>query len=522
MNNLPPRLSRFLFACLAFCFLALGCKLSSLPSSPVKPAVWTATSTMAAPSHTPPPTATAVPAPSASPYPATPPPPAATAAPAPTSPPVAPTTTAAPPPTAAPQPVAVWEDNITLNSYGWETALVATAPDDPIYPYPRLDFDAVSGPSPRTYRAVYVQNEHVQLVILPALGGRILRWTDRNTGRQLFYANPVLKPTHWGYRGWWLATGGIEWAFPTDEHGLNEYRPWQHQLLWNGVRVWDTDDRTGLTVEVTIQLEAGSSRIAVTPRVSNPTGTAQSYQFWANAMLALSDTNIPSSDLNFLLPASQVVVHSSGDGSLPAPGSAMDWPVHNGRDFGRYAEWHSWLGIFAPQAAAAGFSGAYDLGVDQGVIRVAPAWVRGVKLFCLGDLGAEQWTDDGSRYFELWGGLTGSFWEYTTLAPGESVAWTEYWYAVSGMGGCTWANGEGAVRLARLGNGLEIAVGTVRPVQATIILWQGETERARWQETVGPGRPFCTAWEEGNGPWSLEVRDGNGAPLIHAAISSGE
>jgi len=33
---------------------------------------------------------------------------------------------------------------------------------------------------------------------VPELGGRILRWTDRTTGRQLFYTNPVVKPTHWG------------------------------------------------------------------------------------------------------------------------------------------------------------------------------------------------------------------------------------------------------------------------------------------------------------------------------------
>jgi hypothetical protein len=424
---------------------------------------------------------------------------------------------AALPPTSA--PVSVWEGTVTLNTYRWEEALVPTQPDDAAYPYPRLDFDAVSDPVPRTYRAVYLQNQYVRLLVLPDLGGRILRWTDRTTDRQLLYANPVIKPTHWGYRGWWLATGGIEWAFPTNEHGLNEYRPWSHELLWDGVRVWDTDDRTGLTVEVTVRLEAGSSRVIVSPRISNPTDRPQFFQFWTNAMLTLSDSNAPSPDLTFVLPASEVVVHSTADGSLPEPGGAMSWPVHAGRDWSRFPEWQSYLGVFAPQAAAAGFAGAYDLGTDQGIVRVAPAWVQGIKIFCLGDLGSGLWTDDGSRYFELWGGLTPTFWDDATLEPGESTAWTEYWYAVSGMGGCSFANQQGAARLTPARDGIEVSVQMARPVQATIVLRQGEGEASRWMAEIGPGCPFRATGSPGGGSWALEVRDAEGTVLLQGELS---
>jgi hypothetical protein len=414
--------------------------------------------------------------------------------------------------------VRIWEGTVTLNTYGWEEALVPAAPDDPIYPYPHLDFDAVASPSPRTYQAIFLQNEHVQLVLLPELGGRILRWTDRITGRQLLYANPVVKPTRWGYRGWWLATGGIEWTFPTEEHGLNEYRPWEYQLLWNGVRVWDTEDRTGLVVEVTVQLESDSSRVVITPNIRNPTGQPQRFQFWANAMLTLSDSNVPSPELTFVLPTSEAIVHSTDDGSLPAPGGRVSWPVYDGRDFSRYAAWSSSLGIFAPKASTAGFAGAYDLGTDQGIVRVAPTWVRGVKLFCLGDLGPERWTDDASRYFEMWGGLTPTFWHDTTLGSGESVGWTEYWYAISGIGGYTFANREGAARLTPTTEGMEVAAATTRPIQATVVLEQGSTEVARWQADIGPGQPFrTTADTASGGGWGLRVLDSEGRTLIEVS-----
>jgi hypothetical protein len=407
-------------------------------------------------------------------------------------------------------PLAVWEQEVTLPTYGWEQALVPTAPDDPIYPYPRLDFDAVGPPAPRSYRAVFLQNEYVQLVVVPELGGRILRWTDRVSGRQLFYANPVIKPTRWGYRGWWLATGGMEWAFPTEEHGLNEYRPWQFERLGNGVRVWDVDDRTGLRVEVTITLDRAHSYFTVSPRLTNPTDRPQPYQFWANAMLTLSDANAPSAALRFVLPDDAVTVHATADGSLPQPGAAMAWPVHDGRDFSRYAEWRRYLGVFADPAQA-GFVGAYDPTSEQGIVRVFPPQVAtGVKIFALGELPADLWTDDDSRYFELWGGVTPTFWDDWTLDPGAGVAWTERWYAVSGVGGYNWANETAAIRLAPEGSRAEVAVVTTRALEGTVVLRRGGAEVARWEAALSPARPFRDAAEAaGEGAWGVWVYVGD-------------
>jgi len=420
-------------------------------------------------------------------------------------------------PTAQPRSVgtvAVWEAQISLNTYAWEQALVPTDPDDPVYPYPRLDFGQVGAPAPRPYQAVFLANDYLQLTVVPELGGRILRWVDRTTGRQLFYANPVVRPTGWGARGWWLATGGMEWSFPVDEHGLNEYRPWHYELLWNGVRLWDTDDRTGLDVEVTIWLDRDTSYFSVAPRITNRTSDAQPYQFWANAMLALSDRNAPSSDLRFVLPAHSVTVHSSGDPGLPGPGSSMGWPVHDGRDFSRYSEWRKPLGLFA-RPPTAGFVGAYDPSVDQGIVRIFPhATVTGVKIFCLGDLGPELWTDDGSRYFELWGGITPTFWDYSTLQPGASMLWTEHWYAVSGLGEYNWANMEAAIRLTPSGDRAEIGVATTRAFDATVVLLRGGGEVQRWDVWLAPDQPLRTTSDatSANGDWAVQVLE-RGIPI---------
>jgi hypothetical protein len=402
--------------------------------------------------------------------------------------------------------VAVWEEEITLQTYGWRDALVPTEPGDPVYPYPRLNFDAVTPPIPQVYRAVVIQNQYVRLAVLPELGGRLLRWTDRVTGRQLFYANPVVKPTRWGYRGWWLGTGGMEWAFPTEEHGLNAYRPWQYTLLWNGVRVWDTDDRTGMTIEVTISADGDHSFFTLTPRIMNRTEETQRYQFWANAMLTLSDSNRPSPGLAFILPDDAVTVHSTADEGLPQPGARMSWPVHDGRDFSRYSEWHRYLGIFADPAQA-GFFGAYDRQSDQGIVRIFPHKVAtGAKIFCLGALPSDLWTDDSSRYFELWAGLTPTFWDYWELAPGASLSWAERWYPVSGIGGYNWANEEAAIGILPSGDWAELTAVTTHAVDGTIVLRRGSAEVQRWDTLIAPDRPFRTrGGPASEGDWGVQV-----------------
>jgi hypothetical protein len=50
--------------------------------------------------------------------------------------------------------VRVYTEVITLRSYDWRSALQPTKPGDPIYPYPRLDFDRVGPPRPVTSTVV--------------------------------------------------------------------------------------------------------------------------------------------------------------------------------------------------------------------------------------------------------------------------------------------------------------------------------------------------------------------------------
>jgi hypothetical protein len=253
-----------------------------------------------------------------------------------------------PPPVVGASSPRIYETTITIPTYGYEAGFQPTEPGNPIYPYPELDFDLVLPPSMRTYRAVVLENGFVSITILPELGGRIYRWVDKATGRRLLYENPVIKPTHWGYKGWWLAAGGIEWAFPVDEHGLNEWRPWSYHTGSTAhglsVTVSNVEDRTGMEVGATISLGTGHAYLVIQPWARNNTGESHPYQLWLNAMLAFNNNTV-SGQTQFIVPAGQVTVHSTDDGALSGAGSTISWPHYAGRDLSWYNNWNGWLGF---------------------------------------------------------------------------------------------------------------------------------------------------------------------------------
>ena len=404
----------------------------------------------------------------------------------------------------------VREDTITVNTYQWQNALVDTAPDDVIYPYPRLNRDLLGPPAPQTYKTVVLENEYVRLVLLPELGGRIYRWLDKPSKQEMFYVNPVIKPTQWGARGWWFATGGMEWAFPVEEHGLVEWRPWDYRIARDGgqvsVTLSDQDDRTGLVAQVTVALQAGRSYLTVAPSIRNPTAAEQSFQFWLNGMFALSPSNRPSADLRFFLPGDSVTVHSTGDQGVPKAGEEMGWPVHSGRDMSRYGNWAGWLGIFA---WSADYMGAYDPLSGMGVVRVSPPNVsQGAKIFGAGNLDPGLWTDDDSGYVELWGGLTRTFWDYASLSAGESIGWQEHWYSVNDLGGLSYANDQAALWLSAGTESVQVGALATMPMEGRLLLWRNGQMVSDWNVVISPSSPFRVDYTvNGDSTWGLQLLD---------------
>ncbi|MDF1512595.1 MAG: DUF5107 domain-containing protein [Anaerolineae bacterium] len=389
----------------------------------------------------------------------------------------------------------VFETTLIIQTYGYEDGFLPTEPGDIVYPYPRMNHDLVTAPQPRLYKAVVLENDYVALYILPELGGRLYRWVDKITGRRLLYENPVIKPTQWGYRGWWLSAGGIEWAFPVEEHGLNEWRSWNYTVSQSGdtalITVSDTEDRTGMEVGMTILLENDSPLVMFQPWIRNFTADDHNVQYWMNAMLALNNNRI-SHSTEFIIPTGQVMVHSTGDSRLPGEWEWMSWPEVNGINLSNYNSWQGWLGFFVPEVSE-GFTAVYDHEIEQGIVRIYnPGWPAGTKIFGPGTLPTYLWTDDSSSYIELWSGITPTFADELTIAAGDKTNWAEYWYPVHDLGGVTAANDMGTLFLRPDKGLVHIGAMVTQGTAQSLTLWQNMTQVQAWTFSLLPGQTLRT------------------------------
>ncbi len=390
------------------------------------------------------------------------------------------------------------ESTITIPTYPYARHLYRTA--DNVLALDRAGYErSTAGPEAQQYNAVVLENRYLKLTFLPELGGRLYSCVFKPTDQEVFYHNPVLKPSYWGpldrERNWWLAAGGMEWALPVQEHGHRWGVPWDYEVERTAqalrIILRDTGSGEGLRCEISVELPSERCAFTIHPRLVNAPASPTQLQFWINAMMTLGSPST-SPNTEFILPARQVVVHSTGDRQLPDERERMDWPVHAGRDLSVYRNWDNWLGVFVPLVTH-DYVGAYNHDTNLGIARVFPAQVvKGVKLFAFGTQfpSRAEFTDNGSDYLELWGGPCGTFWpeDDLVLDPGETIEWSETWLPYAGIGGLDAATADVAVKTIRRGDAVEVALASTAP-QRLAVSWRGDTAEAeRWVQ-VAPGRP---------------------------------
>jgi hypothetical protein len=395
---------------------------------------------------------------------------------------------------AASPTVSASETVVAILTYPYETYVRRVEDPDhgnvPLLVLDRAAYEAANPrPEPRDYKLVVLENEFLRLTILPELGGRIYECIFKPTGHNQFYRNPVIKPTRWGPSepegaNWWLAVGGMEWALPVEEHGYEWSLPWNDTIARNSdgsatVTLTDGDgQRLKTMVEVT--LRPGMAAFGLKVTLENASGAAVPYQFWSNAMLAPGGENRPSEGLQFVFPASEMKVHSTGDPRMGGAGAVFTWPFFAGQDVSRLSTWREYLGFFVRPGAQEGFVGVYDHAADEGILRVFPLeTVRGAKGFAFGwgetAIRPDNWTDDNSGYVELHGGVTPTFWDWAELPPGQSLSWEETWFPATGLGGVLYADELGALNLEADGERLQVRLFATRRLSANLRITAGET-----------------------------------------------
>lgn len=404
-----------------------------------------------------------------------------------------------------------------------------------VYPLP---FHERIDPARRARRwdAIHLENEYVRLMVLPDLGGRIHFGLDKTNGYDFFYRNNVIKPALVGLAGPWVS-GGVEFNWP-QHHRPATYLP-TSAFVENepdgSVTVWcsDHDPFARMKGMHGIRLRPDSSVIEARVRLFNRTEDVQTFLWWANVAAAVND------DYQSFFPTDVHVVadHAKRDvTAFPAadrPYYGIDYPARVDADHpdADRIDWYRNIPVptsYMCVGTADDFFGGYDHGREAGFVHVADHHLApGKKQWTWGDDPfGHAWdrnlTESDGPYVELMAGVyTDNQPDFTFLAPGETKAFSQYWYPIKAIGPAQQATLDCAVSLVVDGDRARLGVATPRehadlPVtlrradDPSLVLWATTV-------TIGPADPYTIEFDlpAGSSPTDVELVVGrSAAPLL--------
>ena len=284
------------------------------------------------------------------------------------------------------------------------------------------------------YTAVTLENDWLEVTVLPALGGRIFSAKDKRNGYDIFYRQHVIKPALIGDLGSWIS-GGVEFNWPF-HHRPATYMPadWNVEQGEDGsATVWlsDSDPFYRMRGTVGVCLYPDRLYLETKVRVTNRTELRHPFLWWENAAVSVT----PEYRLFFPGDVDHVVHHYRS--------CSASWPIakgnYGGCDFGEGTDISKIVN--APHATSYfaapsrfDFFGGYDEGVRAGVMHVADHHIApGKKMFTWGqDQNARDWekklTDTDGPYCELMAGVyTDNQPDFTWLEPYETKSFSQFW-----------------------------------------------------------------------------------------------
>ena len=261
-----------------------------------------------------------------------------------------------------------------------------------VYPYPVIE-SMSDEKIDKEYKAVYIENEYIKVMILPELGGRVQMAYDKIKQRHFVYYNHVIKPALVGLAGPWIS-GGIEFNWP-QHHRPSTYMPVDSTIVENedgSITVWVNEmermfhqkGMAGFT------LRPGCAYLEIQGRVSNRTNLPQTFLWWANPAVEVNDAyqSVFPPDINAVFDHGKRAVSS-----FPiATGTYYKMDYSAGVDISNYKN------IFVPTSymgvnSRYDFEGGYENDTKAGMLHVASHHYSP---------GKKQWTWGNGDFGRAW------------------------------------------------------------------------------------------------------------------------
>ncbi len=402
--------------------------------------------------------------------------------------------------------VRIWEEQILLPTYEIGEAdknpmflegRVYQGSSGKVYPYPTIE--TVSDvKTDKEYRAVWLENEYLKVMILPELGGRIQRAYDKTNGYDFVYYNHVIKPALVGLCGPWIS-GGIEFNWP-QHHRPTTYSPVDYLLIENPdgsktCRVSDVDQMYGTRGEASFTLYPGRAYIEIKGQLYNPTPLPQTFLWWANPAVPVNE----NTQSIFPPDVHAVMDHGKRDVSrFPiATGEYYKHDYSAGVDISRYKNIPVPTSYMAEKSDF-DFVGGYDYGRQAGILHVADHHISPGKkqwTWGCGDFG-RAWdrnlTDEDGPYVELMTGVyTDNQPDFTWLKPFEEKTFTQYFMPYKAVGAVKNASIDAVVNLETGAEGVTVtAYASGDYPRARVRLTYGDTVLLDEEAALSPVRTY--------------------------------
>ena len=432
--------------------------------------------------------------------------------------------------------VRAWEETVLLPTYGigreeknpiFLEKRVYQGSSGSVYPYPVVE-KIEDEKHDRPYRAFFLENEYIKVMILPELGGRVHMAYDKVKQRHFVYYNQVVKPALVGLTGPWIS-GGIEFNWP-QHHRPSTFLPTDCSIeefpdgsktVWCSEveRMFRTKGMAGFT------LYPGKAYIEIKGKVYNRTPFPQTFLWWANPAVVVNKDyySVFPPDVN------AVFDHGKRDVStFPiATGTYYKMDYSSGVDISRYSN------IPVPTSYMAvnsryDFVGGYDESAGAGLLHVADHHVSvGKKQWTWGhgDFG-RAWdrnlTDEDGPYIELMTGVyTDNQPDFTWLQPYEEKSWVQYFMPYQQVGRVKNATRDAVVNLepAAAGSYRVTVYTTAAHGEVRVCLKNVATGQVCLDvmTPVSPAQPYATCVKTGEADGfdlELSVYDSTGRLLV--------
>ena len=130
-----------------------------------------------------------------------------------------------------------------------------------------------------------LENGHIRATFLPGWGGRLWKLWDKDAGRDLVYANDVLRPSNLGLRNAWFS-GGVEWNC-----GIIGHHPFTCSQMFTAayendgapvLRFYQWERIRNITFQVDLCLPEDSRFLLARVRIHNPNPDTVPMYWWSN------------------------------------------------------------------------------------------------------------------------------------------------------------------------------------------------------------------------------------------------